>query len=377
MIYEREFINTVKNATDMLELANEYTSMKKASPNTWQGQCPHPKHRDSTPSFTVFTDTNTWACFGCNQDNQYGSDCIAFIQWITEGEYSWQDALLCLANRANIPIPDDKNQAKYDKNLKMSNKYHKDLTSEAMEYLESRGITSKEIEKWHIGYDKETNRIVFPLYSKLNQVVGFNKRLLDTRTKGVNNKYINSKNSEIFNKSTFLYGIHYIKQEVNYIIITEGSMDVILATKYGLQNVVCTLGTSLSQQHVEIIKRMNKIPIIIYDGDDKGRYATQKAANLFMENDMYCKVVNLPEGFDLADISLQTKNKLVKYINDNTYTYGYSKINELIKDYSKKLYELQLDYSMEAKKILERIPDNERDVLESYLKYSMGMIKED
>jgi len=92
---------------------------------------------------------------------------------------------------------------------------------------------------------------------------------------------------------------------------------------------------------------------------------------------MYCKVVNLPEGFDLADISLQTKNKLVKYINDNTYTYGYSKINELIKDYSKKLYELQLDYSIEARKILERIPDNERDVLESYLKYSMGMIKED
>ena len=80
MVYEREFIDTVKNATNMLELANEYTDMKKASSNTWQGQCPHPKHNDSTPSFTVFVDTNTWACFGCNQDNQYGSDCIAFIQ---------------------------------------------------------------------------------------------------------------------------------------------------------------------------------------------------------------------------------------------------------------------------------------------------------
>lgn len=377
MVYERDFINAVKNATDMLELANEYTDMKKASSNIWQGQCPHPKHKDSTPSFTVFTDTNTWTCFGCNQDNQYGTDCIAFIQWITEGEYSWTDALLCLANRANIPIPDDENQPKYDKNLRMANKYHKDLTQEALDYLESRDITEKEIDKWNIGYDKETNRIVFPLYSRFNQVVGFNKRVLDYRTKSVNNKYINSKNSDIFNKSTFLYGLHYIKPELKYIIITEGSMDVILATKYGLQNVVCTLGTSLSQQHVEIIKKMNKIPIIIYDGDDKGRYATQKAANLFIENGMYCKVVNLPEGLDLADIALQTKSRIVKYINDNTYTYGYSKINELIKDYNKKLYELQLDYSIEAKKILNRIPENEKDILENYLKYSMGIIKEE
>lgn len=377
MVYERDFINAVKNATDMLELANEYTDMKKASSNIWQGQCPHPKHKDSTPSFTVFTDTNTWTCFGCNQDNQYGTDCIAFIQWITEGEYSWTDALLCLANRANIPIPDDENQPKYDKNLRMANKYHKDLTQEALDYLESRDITEKEIDKWNIGYDKETNRIVFPLYSRFNQVVGFNKRVLDHRTKSVNNKYINSKNSDIFNKSTFLYGLHYIKPELKYIIITEGSMDVILATKYGLQNVVCTLGTSLSQQHVEIIKKMNKIPIIIYDGDDKGRYATQKAANLFIENGMYCKVVNLPEGLDLADIALQTKSRIVKYINDNTYTYGYSKINELIKDYNKKLYELQLDYSIEAKKILNRIPENEKDILENYLKYSMGIIKEE
>lgn len=377
MVYERDFINAVKNATDMLELANEYTDMKKASSNIWQGQCPHPKHKDSTPSFTVFTDTNTWTCFGCNQDNQYGTDCIAFIQWITEGEYSWTDALLCLANRANIPIPDDENQPKYDKNLRMANKYHKDLTQEALDYLESRDITEKEIDKWNIGYDKETKRIVFPLYSRFNQVVGFNKRVLDHRTKSINNKYINSKNSDIFNKSTFLYGLHYIKPELKYIIITEGSMDVILATKYGLQNVVCTLGTSLSQQHVEIIKKMNKIPIIIYDGDDKGRYATQKAANLFIENGMYCKVVNLPEGLDLADIALQTKSRIVKYINDNTYTYGYSKINELIKDYNKKLYELQLDYSIEAKKILNRIPENEKDILENYLKYSMGIIKEE
>ena len=377
MLYERDFIDAVKNATDMLELANEYTDMHKASSNTWQGQCPHPKHNDSTPSFTVFTDTNTWTCFGCNQDNQYGTDCIAFIQWITDGEYSWQDALLCLANRAEVPIPNDKNQFKYDKNLRLANKYHKDMTPQAIIYLESRGITSTEIEKWNIGYDKETNRIVFPLYSKANQIVGFNKRLLDSRTKGINNKYLNSKNSDIFNKSTFLYGIHYIKPELKYIIITEGSMDVILATKYGLENVVCTLGTALSQQHVDIIKKMKKIPIIIYDGDEKGKFATQKAANLFIENDMYCKVVNLPEGFDLADISIQLEEKLVKYIDDNTYTYGYSKINELIKDYNKKLYELQLDYSLEAKKILSKIPDNEKDVLEGYLKYSLGILKED
>ena len=377
MVYEREFIDTVKNATNMLELANEYTDMKKASSNTWQGQCPHPKHNDSTPSFTVFVDTNTWACFGCNQDNQYGSDCIAFIQWITEGEYSWTDALLCLADRANIPIPNDENQPKYDKNFRMANKYHKDLTQEAIEYLETRDITYKEIDQWHIGYDKETNRIVFPLYNKANHIVGFNKRILDYRTKGISSKYINSKNSDIFNKSTFLYGIHYIKPELKYIIITEGSMDVILATKYGLQNVVCTLGTALSQQHVDIIKRLGLTPIIIYDGDDKGRYATQKAANLFIENDMYCKVVNLPEGCDLADIAIQSKDKLTKYVNNNTYTYGYSKVNELIEEYNKKLYELQLNYSLEAKKILEKIPDNEKDILENYLKYSLGMIKED
>ena len=94
MKYQRDFIDKVKESTDLLELISEYTELKKEGRYIWRGRCPHPDHNDSTYSFTVNTKTNSWCCYGCHSDkkgvnNNYGSDCIAFIQWINKGKLSW------------------------------------------------------------------------------------------------------------------------------------------------------------------------------------------------------------------------------------------------------------------------------------------------
>ena len=98
MKYQRDFIDKVKESTDLLELISEYTELKKEGRYIWRGRCPHPDHNDSTYSFTVNTKTNSWCCYGCHSDkkgvnNNYGSDCIAFIQWINEGKLSWAQSL--------------------------------------------------------------------------------------------------------------------------------------------------------------------------------------------------------------------------------------------------------------------------------------------
>lgn len=373
MKFSREFLEKLKQSVDLVDLANEYTELYKAGPYLYMGHCPHPKHNDSDASFRINTQTNTWCCYGCHSDKKnkndgnYGSDCIAFIEWINEGKMSWIDCIKYLAKKVNLPLPVEKHEKQYNVNYKLMNKFIRNLDDTAYEYLYDRDLSDNEIEQWKIGYDINENRIVFPLQDSYNNILGFNKRLICKETKGVNKKYVHSSDSEIFKKSNFLYGLHNIDKSFDYIILTEGVFDVILARKYGLKNTVCALGTSLSEYQIDLLAKYNKEIIVIYDNDDKGLKTMKKVMPLLAAKNISAKLLILPEGKDLADMSTQLKHGIKDYVINNSMTFGYYNIQNAINDFNRELYNLYNKYNIIFENIKLEIPESEKRTIEAFL----------
>lgn len=373
MKFSREFLDKLKNSVDLVDLANEYTELYKAGPFLYLGHCPHPKHNDSDASFRINTRTNTWCCYGCHSDKKnkndgnYGSDCIAFVEWMNEGRMSWIDCIKYLANRAGLPLPVEKHEKQFETNYKLMNKFRRDMIDDAFEYLYDRDLSDNEINQWKIGFDKNENRIVFPLLDSYNNVLGFNKRLVCKETKGINKKYVHSPDSEIFKKSNFLYGAHDIDKTFDYIILSEGVFDVILARKYGLKNTVCALGTSLSDYQMDLLAKYNKEVIVVYDNDEKGIKTMKKIMPLLAAKNISAKLLILPEGKDLADMSVQYKHGIKDYVLKNSMTFGYYNIQNAINDFNRELYNLYNKYNIIFENIKEEIPESEKNTINVYL----------
>lgn len=378
-MFPQSFIQKIKESTDMKQLAEMYTAepMKKTGDGVWQCKCPHPDHHEKTPSFTVWSKLNSWACYGChngkktinskkNVELNYGSDCIAFIQWI-EG-CSWREAVLKLAEINNIPKPSSANDKEYKVQLDLAKKYHESILQQenkhVLEYLYDRGLSLSDIKEWQLGWDGQ--KITFPLLDKYKNVLGFTRRWLEMPA-GRNDKYRNSQASAIFDKSKYLYGIHKVDQKQKYIRITEGTIDVIKAIKYGASNVVCTLGTAFTEHHAQIIKRLGLIPVLVYDGDSAGLKAMNKAANLLSEIGVFCKVVIVPTGKDLADVVDNYRDFIEDYLISEATPYGYYQAKAIVQEYNTKLYELKASMYPKIQDILLDVPDSEKKLVSSFL----------
>lgn len=390
MAFPQEFIDQVKEANGLVELVQEYTDLKKAGIKIYMGHCPHPDHHDSTPSFRVYekgyksgTNVNefdSWACMGCHNgkknenDKKYrnfGSDCIAFIQWIEPKYRNWKDALLYLARRKHIPIPTQENEWMYKQKKIIARSLMYNLYGEPFKYLEDRGLTIEDCDEWMIGFDGE--KITFPLFDRYKNVLGFTRRWLHV-PEGANDKYKNSSNSKIFNKSNYFYGIHNLDTDFDEIRITEGSMDVILAHKYGVKNVVASLGTAFTQGHVDLIKHYKKIPVFCLDGDDAGSKAVNKAISLLAANGIYSKILILPKDKDLADMSLELKDGIEEYIQKHSITYGVYLLNSIVGEYNSKVNELKLQMLPDMRGLLNFVPsEDEKLILKGFIRNSMGI----
>lgn len=398
MALPQKFIDQVKEQVDLVELVEEYTDLKKVGPYTYQGHCPHPNHNDSDPSFRVFkkgykngnsvNQYDTWACMGCHngkktvdnnkavktakakQEKIYGSDSIAFIQWIEPNLKNWRDAIFYLANKKHIPIPSTEHDAIYNNNKFIANSLMFNLAGEPLDYLLNRGLTKEDCKEWMIGYDGK--KITFPLLDRYRNVLGFTRRWLHV-PEGANDKYKNSASSEIFNKSMYLYGIHNLDTEFEEIRITEGPMDTILAHKHGVKNIVATLGTAFTDGHAEIIKHYKKIPVFIMDGDDAGLKAINRAITLLAEQGIYSKLLILPEGKDLADMSNELGQGIEDYIKNNAITYGSYIMQDMINTYNSQVNEIKLKFIPDMKKLINFIPGDEKIVIKSYIKNNMGI----
>ena len=380
-MFSQDFINEVKSKVNLVELVSEYTAVHKAGKNIYVGRCPHPHHDDHDPSFRIWTKGfnnnkyDSWACMVCHsgkkdkKDKIYGSDCFAFYQWI-EG-VNWKQAVYDLCEKYSIPIPSSEFDKLYKTKAMQTRSYIKNLNFYTLQYLYSRGLTLDNVTEWSIG--SQGDKIVFPLLNKYKAPIAFTKRWINAPV-DCKDKYKNSATSKIFNKSSYLYGIHNINDESDEIRITEGPMDVIVAHKYGLKNVVATLGTAFTDNHIELIKEMGKTPTFIMDGDDRGIIAAEKAINKLAEAGIYSKILILPNGNDLCEISNQLKHDIEEYVQDNALTYGQYKLNNIMNRFNSKVSEIKIKCFKEAKKVLEEIPlEDERIIMKSYIQKHMGI----
>lgn len=379
-MFPQDFIDKIKDTVNLVELVEEYCELKKCGPFLYQGHCPHPNHNDSSPSFRVFKKGyksgkninlyDTWACMGCHSGKKserykvYGSDCISFIQWIEN--LRWKEAVIFLAEKYYIPLPKEEHTEIYRHNKNLSQSYTFNLKGQALEYIKSRGLDDKDLKEWCIGFDGQ--KIVFPLMDRYKNVLGFTRRWIKV-PEGRNDKYKNSANSNVFVKSSYLYGIHKIDEDFEEIRISEGPLDVIIPSKYNAKNIVATLGTAFTDNHIKLIKHYKKTPVFCMDGDEAGLLAIKKSVEALSKEGIYSKILILPNGKDLCELSLELKEDIEEYIKNNAITYGDFLIRETALKFTSQLNELKLKFLPELKEIISKIPsEDEKIIIKSYIK---------
>ena len=338
-------INEVKQKTDIVEVISDYVSLQKAGRN-FKALCPF--HSEKHPSFFVFPEQQTWHCFGaCGT----GGDVFSFIMKREGVDFS--QALRLLAQRAGITLSspeiqtsaeDKEKERLFQINEATAEFYHHLLLNTkagelARNYLSHRKVTLESANRFHLGfspdswealknflaskgyeekellkagliiekegggsYDRFRNRLMFPIYDIQGRVTGFGARALDESLP----KYINSPQTPIFDKSSSLYAIDKARPTIrqkNLIIIVEGYMDAIAAHQHGFQNVVASMGTSLTEKQVDVAKRLSKNIALALDADAAGEEATLRSAEM------------LAQSLDKKVIPVPTWSGLVKYEN--------------------------------------------------------------
>lgn len=343
LLIDKEIISDIKNSVNIVEIIGEVVALTKAGRN-YLGLCPF--HGEKTPSFNVVEEKQFYHCFGCGKSG----DVFKFIE-----EYrgvSFMDAVQIVADRAGFPLEikhsrkelsthTHPHQALYDIHAEAARFYHAVLMTtkigeEARSYLYERGLTDEVIKHFQIGlapnenkylyksvsgkfdeqvimnsglfnladnnlvYDAFQNRIMFPLANDKGQVIAFSGRIWqasDIEQKVA--KYKNSRSTPIFNKSYELYHLDKAKATIkksHEIYLMEGFMDVIAAYRAGIENAVASMGTALTHEHVEHLRKFAKKIILTYDGDKAGQAATAKALNELY--DLSVEIIRIPDNMD-------------------------------------------------------------------------------
>lgn len=343
LLIDKEIISDIKNSVNIVEIIGEVVALTKAGRN-YLGLCPF--HGEKTPSFNVVEEKQFYHCFGCGKSG----DVFKFIE-----DYrgvSFMDAVQIVADRAGIPLEiehsrteqsthTNPHQALYDIHTEAARFYHAVLMTtkigeEARSYLYERGLTDEVIKHFQIGlapnennylyrsvsgkfdehvimnsglfnladnnlvYDAFQNRIMFPLTNDAGQVIAFSGRVWqanDIEQKVA--KYKNSRSTPIFNKSYELYHLDKAKATIkrsHEVYLMEGFMDVIAAYRAGIENAVASMGTALTHEHVEHLRKFTKKVILTYDGDKAGQAATQKALDEL--HNLSVEIVRIPDNMD-------------------------------------------------------------------------------
>jgi DNA primase len=331
-------IQEIRDATDIVALIGEYLTLKKRGQN-FIGLCPF--HQEKTPSFNVHPAKQMFHCFGCHK----AGDIFNFI--MEHEKIPFMDAVRFLAERAGINIETNENdqlsrekEALYYANKFAANFFYRNLQSnagqEAMNYLRVRGFDEEIIRQFGLGYslpawdgliraaqkksinpeilhraglvikndnghyyDRFRGRFMIPIINLSKKVVGFGGRILTPQENAP--KYINSPETAIYHKGFMLYGLFRTReliQKKNQAIFVEGYTDLISLYSNGVENVVATLGTALTEHQAKLIKRYTSHIVLLYDGDAAGLSATMRGADIFIGQGLDVKIIQLPDGED-------------------------------------------------------------------------------
>ena len=339
-------IERIKDAANIVEVVSEFVTLRKSGSN-YKGLCPF--HDEKTPSFYVSPARGTCQCFGCGK----GGNPVGFI--MEHEQMTYPEALRWLARKYHIEIKerelsdDEKREQSERESMFIVNEwaasYFQHLMHDTadgvaigMQYFRSRGFRDDIVSKFQLGFDstdrralaqealrkgykedfllktgicykndrgelidRYAGRVIFPWIGISGKVVGFGGRLLDSRTKGVNQKYVNSPDSEIYHKDRELYGIYQAKKAIakeDRVYMVEGYTDVISMHQCGIENVVANSGTALSVHQIHILHRFTSNITLLYDGDAAGIHAALRGTDMLLSEGMNLKVLLLPDGDD-------------------------------------------------------------------------------
>lgn len=378
---DRQTVDRIIDAANIYDVVSDYVTLRRTG-SSYKGLCPF--HDDKTPSFYVNPAKGVCKCFSCGK----GGSAVGFIMEIEQ--MSYPEALRHLAKKFNIEIKEEeltkeeqKNRNERERMLALNDWaasfYHDYMLHDpmgqavGMAYFRSRGFRDDIIEKFKLGYapdqwdalakaalakgfkedilvatslafkkdngtltDKFRGRAMFPWFSLSGQVIGFGGRVLDARTKGVAQKYVNSSDSEVYHKLQELYGLFQAKKQIakdQLVYMVEGYTDVLSMHQCGIENVVANSGTALNDAQIRLLKRFTNNIILIYDGDEAGIHAAIRGTDMLLAQNMNVKVLILPDGHDPDSYSRQHSAQEFKdYVRDHQTDFIIFKVNLLMRD---------------------------------------------
>lgn len=345
-----DFIQELKQKNDIVSIASKYVHVERRGRYYW---CRCPFHGEKTPSCSINDIDNIFYCYGCH----VGGDVIKFVSLIETIDF--KEAIKLMASWANMEVPDSFEGGKSSAEIALAKKRKERLISlmkdtahhyvdnltkpvafHANEYIKKRQLEGAVQKRFGIGYsagfydlpdylkekgytvqemldagvakqkdgrvyDPLSNRVIFPIIDIYNNVIAFGGRTLEANPNFA--KYLNTAETELFNKRNTLYAINYLKKQkqagpIPFVIIVEGYMDVISLHKAGFTMTVASMGTALTQNQAKMIKKFTDKVYICYDGDSAGQGATLRGLDILKENGLDVIVVQLPDKFDPDDV---------------------------------------------------------------------------
>lgn len=374
-------IDRIVDAANIVDVVSDYVTLRRAGAS-YKGLCPF--HDDKTPSFSVSPARGVCKCFSCGK----GGNAVHFIMEMEQMNY--YEALKHLAKKYGIPVEeeemtDEQRQrmneresmfavnewaAKYFSQTMMNNQ---DGRAIGLAYFRSRGFRDDIIAKFRLGfcldspdamskeakakgynekylvdtglcvkrdngtiYDRFRGRAMFPWVAVNGKVVAFGGRVLDSRTKGVNQKYVNSPDSLIYHKANELYGIFQAKKQIakeDMVYMVEGYTDVLAMHQCGIENVVANSGTALNEAQIHLLHRFTNNITLLYDGDEAGIHAATRSTDMLLAEGMNVKILLLPDGDDPDSFSRKhNAQEFKEYVAAHQTDFILFKTNLLLKD---------------------------------------------
>lgn len=376
---DRPTVDRILDAANIVDVVSDFVSLRKAG-TSYKGLCPF--HDDRTPSFSVSPVKGVYKCFSCGA----AGNVVKFI--MEHEQMTYPEALKWLANKYHIEVherelsTEEKQQESERESMFLVNEWaakyfenilHNDDDGMAigMQYFRSRGFRDDIIRKFQLGFclsgrhsfadaalesgyqrdflvktglcferengeliDRFNGRVMFPWIGVSGKVTAFGGRLLDSRTKGVSQKYVNSPDSVIYHKERELYGIFQAKKAIakhDLVYMVEGYTDVISMHQCGIENVVANSGTALSVYQIRMLHRFTSNIVLLYDGDEAGKHAALRGTDMLLSEGMNVKVLLLPDGKDPDEFARShSAESFRQYIEENQTDFIVFKINVLL-----------------------------------------------
>lgn len=374
MFFSVEWLQELKRKCDLVSIASNYLRLEQKGRRFW-ACCPF--HNEKTPSFSIDAEDGIYYCFGCKESG----DVIKFVEKMENIEF--YDAVKLLADKAGMQLPELETSEEAGKKQKLKarllealslaqkhyeeNLYNKDAY-EAQQYIKKRKLTRRELNDFKIGYSKNwtdiveylhqkgfssnelvtagicgrkndrvfdvlAGRLVFPIFNSFNECIGFSARALEKTDFA---KYKNTAETPVFQKGKVVFGINLLKklkqqQGLDKIILVEGQMDVIAMHKGGFKNTVACMGTALTKDHIQELKRYSKNIVLCFDNDSAGVKATLRAIELFRGEGVDLKVTTLHGGKDADEVLNNLGSEELEKMIDSAEPY----MNFIIKHYQK------------------------------------------